>query len=154
MKTLKLLFTALIVSLTTLSCSSDDDNNTTTNSLVGKWTYEKEEALDANGKVISTYIPTEYEFCGKNVLDFQSDGAYVVTQYEYYLNNCNQYTSVIGTWKLEGNLLTVEFDDEKDSQTVKFAGDIAEFEAPLSRDQAGDYELNVVKLRTILKKVK
>ena len=157
MKTLKLLFAAAILSLTTIACSSDDNkNNETTNSLIGKWTFEKEEAIDANGKVVSTYIPDSYEFCEKNIYEFKDNGTYVGTQYDYILNNCTKYISVLGTWKLEGNTLTFITIDGADTETVTFSGNTAIFERPLSRDDYGygDYELNVVKLRTYLNKVK
>lgn len=157
MKTLKLLFAAAVLSLTTIACSSDDNkNNETTNSLVGKWTYEKEEALDANGNVVSTYIPDIYEFCEKDVYEFENNGTYLITQYEYDSEKCNISIHDNYTWKLEGNVLTVITNYRTSTHTITFSGNTAILEAPLSREEYenGDYELNVVKLRTYLNKVK
>jgi hypothetical protein len=154
MKTLKLLFAAAVLSLTTIACSSDDNkNNETTNSLVGKWTYEKEEALDANGKVVSTYIPDSYEFCEKDIYEFENNGTYVITQYEYYSEKCNSYT-YISNWKLEGDILNVYDDDFNNTLLVKFEGDRVAFEHDLLTGvDAEEYDPSVTKIRVILKKI-
>ena len=151
MKTLKLLFAAAILSLTTIACSSDDNkNNETTNSLIGKWTYEKEEALDANGKVVSTYIPEQLEFCEKDFLEFIADGTYIDTYFDYYDNKCDSRVSN-GIWSLKDNLLTV---DNKSTLTIEFLEDTFAIERPLSREEYeyGDYKLNVIKVRNIYKR--
>ncbi|UYW01008.1 hypothetical protein K5I29_10990 [Flavobacterium agricola] len=155
MKTLKsILSLVLITTLFLTSCSSDDNNNdaTPTNSLVGTWTFEKEEALDANDKVVSTYIPNSYQFCEKEIYEFLVTGQYIITQYEYYFETCNLDLTE-GTWEQNGNEINIKSGDFSNQAVIKFVDDLVYIDhAPLTGDDAVEYDPSVTKIRIVLKK--
>jgi hypothetical protein len=153
MKKFKLLFGAIALAAVTLvSCSKDDNNNSNDNAIIGKWTLEKEEALDVNNKVVSEYIPFDDELCDRSFTEFQKGGNMVSTYYEYYNNQCNAVTNVF-SWTLTNNILVAVGEYGTSELTSKFEGNLMYLETPLPREEAQYYDLNVVKLRYTYKKL-
>jgi len=119
------------IALTTFSCS-DDDNQAPAeqNKLIGKWDYIEELALDADGNVVSTNGACPYD-----MFDFLTNGILKQTNYDYSTNpNDCEPENVNGTWHTEGETLKLINDD--------------------TNEQGKVYELNVVSLKYVFKRLK
>jgi len=153
MKNLKLLFGAIVLAATTLtSCSKDDDNNSNDNAILGKWVFTKEEALDANGKVVSTFT-TVTGVCDQDYEEFFGDKNGLSVAYDSH-NNCEE-SGVTYTWKIENDQLLIFHAGEDSDNSIfnfKMNGDVMELTRPLKRWEASEYELNVTQLKISLKK--
>lgn len=109
MKKLSIIFVSILtLGLTTVSCSSDDDKDN--GSLEGKWEVteqgvifngiEKLEAYDNEG---GCEIPS---------MTYSTDGKFVDTTSDYWDSKCSTYTEE-GTWKKDGNTITLKYSDEE-----------------------------------------
>ena len=141
------------------ACSNDDDSTSGQNEkLTGKWIYVQELALDANGKVVSTYNDDNGK-CPLDLYDFLSNGTVNQMDYNYSTleSNCKA-ENVSGKWSIKGNQFTLEnkysgnVDVNSTYKINKLTGDTFEIDEPLPRNLADDYELNVVTLRQVFKK--
>lgn len=152
------IFTMAALAITALSCSSDDNGGSTPNEqnkLLGKWDYVQELALDANGNVVSTYNP-DNGVCPSDIFEFKKDGVLQNIDYDFS-NNTNECNGDInnGTWNISGNTFKLTIRGEEGSFEVKnLTNDTFEVQRPLTRDEAEEYELNVVALKTVFKKSK
>ncbi|WP_177762641.1 lipocalin family protein [Flavobacterium sp. I3-2] len=156
MKKMFLSAVVLMISATALLSCSDDDNNSgvTSNQLNGKWNNLREEALDANGNIVETYI-FENGSCPLDINEFKDNGVFVFTEYDYSTNasDCNEEISN-GTWSLvDNNFKLNQGGEEFNFQVVKLNATEFEIQKPLSSEDAEDYELNVVTLRYVFKKI-
>lgn len=108
-KQMKLKFLSLVaVAALMASCSGDDDNSVKSADLVGKW-------YPVSYKYGGATIPYEdHEECGKDYTEFLADG--VLNDVDIY--NCDAYTDT-GAWVLKGNKLTISFDGESGTATIK-----------------------------------
>jgi len=145
----------LLLTLTLVSCSKSDDDNSSSNnnSVVGAWTFEKTEALDADGKLVSETIE-EAGKCGKFVIEFLANGNTIETSYDEVSGECVEDKDFT-KWKIEGNqLMILPEDEDPDNTTFTFkrSGDVLELTRPLKRWEAGEYELNVTQLKFVYKK--
>lgn len=152
------IFTVASLAITVLSCSSDDNGGNTSNEqnkLLGKWDYVQELALDASGNVVSTYNE-DNGVCPADIFEFKKDG--VLQNIDYvFTNNTNECDGDInnGTWNISGNTFKLTIGDGEESFEIKnLTNDTFEVQRPLTRDEAEDYELNVVALKFVFKKSK
>ncbi|MDM1328863.1 lipocalin family protein [Myroides odoratimimus] len=152
------IFTVAALAITALSCSSDDNGANTSNEqnkLLGKWDYVQELALDASGNVVSTYNE-DNGVCPADIFEFKKDG--VLQNIDYvFTNNTNECDGDInnGTWNISGNTFKLTIGDGEESFEIKnLTNDTFEVQRPLIRDEAEDYELNVVALKFVFKKSK
>ena len=152
------IFTVAVLAITALSCSSDDNGSNTSNEqnkLLGKWDYVQELALDANGNVVSTYNP-DNGVCPADIFEFKKNGVLENIDYDFS-NSANECDGDIinGTWNISGNTFKITIRGGEESFEIKsLTNDTFEIQRPLSRDEAEEYELNVVALKTIFKKNK
>ncbi|MDR2121748.1 MAG: lipocalin family protein [Flavobacteriaceae bacterium] len=167
----KILLTALssiVLCLSFAACSDDDDSTPASSEnvilsppnsekLIGKWVYEKESALDADGKVVSIYFGDK---CPSTVVDFKADGTLVETVYFYDdMKDVCEPDTLNGKWSINGDTFTeenkyTEVGEGISKHTIiRLSDDTFEIEAPLPKYLAGDYKPNVVKLQYILKKL-
>ncbi len=108
MKKLSILFVSVLtLGLSLTSCSSDDDNG---GSIEGKWEvthqgviFNGQEALEAYDNEGGCEIPS---------MTYSSDGKFVDTTSEYWDSKCSTYSEE-GTWKKEGNTITLKYSDEE-----------------------------------------
>ena len=145
------------IAVTAVSCSDDDKPAPTEqNQLVGKWNYIEELALDANGNVVSTYSD-DNGVCPHDTFEFKVGGILQNMDYNFS-DNSNECTpdTFNGTWNVTGNTFKLalgEGEDLEDSFEIKkLTADTFEIQRPLTRDEAEDYELNVVALKFVFKK--
>ncbi|MDR2121747.1 MAG: lipocalin family protein [Flavobacteriaceae bacterium] len=182
----KILLTALssiALCLSFVACSGDDDDSTSvvtptppnSEKLIGKWTYVKELALDAGGKVVSVDSLNQYYIinfgpngvsidsisCSSSIIDFKADGTFVETDYSYNEKKgaCIPDT-VNGKWSINGDTFTMENNDVEEGEesivifTIETLSDnVFKIDIPLSKDFASDYKPNVVKLRHVLERL-
>ncbi len=159
---MKKIFSTLALSaiaVTAVSCSDDDKPAPAEQKqLLGKWNYIEELALDVNGNMVST-DSGENGVCPLDIYDCLSNGSLQHTDYDYSTNSnacSNQILS--GTWSINANTFTLknEFTGEEGEafEIKKLNNDSFEIQQTLSREDAGNYELNVVSLKYIFKKVK
>ncbi|MDR6761226.1 hypothetical protein J2Y38_001424 [Flavobacterium sp. 2755] len=108
MKKLSILFVSVLtLGLTAVSCSSDDDDN---GSIEGKWeithqgvVFNGQEALEAYDNEGGCEIPS---------MTYSNDGKFVDTTSEYWDSKCSTYSEE-GTWKKDGNTITLTYSDEE-----------------------------------------
>jgi len=147
------------VAITAVSCSDDDKTAPAEqNQLLGKWSYMEELALDANGNVVSTYSDNNGE-CPYDTFEFKNNSVLQNIDYDFSdnANECSGNTTN-GIWNVTGNTFKLalgEGEDFEDSFEIKkLTADAFEIQRPLSKEEAVDYELNVVALKFVFKKVK
>lgn len=143
------------IAVTVVSCSDDDKPAPAEqNLLIGKWNYIEELALDANGNVVSTYSD-DNGVCPHDTFEFKAGGVLQNIDYNFSdnANECNPDT-FNGTWSVTGNTFKLALgEDLEDSfEMKKLTADSFEIQRPLTREEAEDYELNVVALKFVFKK--
>jgi len=142
------------IALTAFSCS-DDDNTIPqeTNKLLGKWNFIEFEGLDAEGKVVETFIE-DNGVCPFDYDDFLENGTVHTIAYGYNENveDCD-YEEAIGTWKIEDTKFTTTYGSTTDVYTiVKLTTDTFEIQAPLTEDAIGHFDPKIVSFKSIYKK--
>lgn len=159
MKKIFLMLALSAVAVTAVSCSDDDKPAPAEqNQLLGKWSYIEELALDANGNVVSTYSDDNGE-CPYDTFEFKNNGILQNIDYNFS-SNANECSGdeINGIWNVTGNTFKLalgEGEDFEDSFEIKkLTGDAFEIQRPLTKAEAEDYELNVVALKFVFKKVK
>jgi len=159
MKKIFSILTLSAVAITAVSCSDDDKPAPAEqNQLLGKWSYMEELALDANGNIVSTYSDDNGE-CPYDTFEFKNNSVLQNIDYDFSenANECSGNTTN-GIWNVTGNTFKLalgEGEDFEDSFEIKkLTADTFEIQRPLTREEAEDYELNVVALKFIFKKVK
>lgn len=147
------------VAVMTVSCSDDDKPAPTEqNQLSGKWSYVKELALDANGNVVSTYSD-DNGVCPFDTFEFKTGGILQNIDYDFS-NNATECSGIStnGIWNVTGNIFKLALgegeDFEESFEIKKMTADAFEIQRPLAREEAEDYELNVVALKFVFEKVK
>lgn len=149
-----------VMALGVVSCGSDDNSSDKgNNKLVGKWTIMEELALDAKGNVVETDM-YDNGACPLDVAEFVAGGIYEVIYYNYgeLVSECKSEVEG-GSWKVEGDKLKIGLVEGAINVeavfTIKELSDNTLLvDRPMSRDEAEDYELNVVTIRQVFKKVK
>lgn len=149
-----------VMALGVISCGSDDNSSDKgNNKLIGKWTIMEELALDAKGNVVETDM-YDNGACPLDVAEFLVGGFYQNTYYDYseVASDCKSEVEE-ATWKVEGDKLKLGF--VEGALNVEAVFTIKELsdntllvDRPMTRDEAEDYELNVVTIRQVFKKVK
>lgn len=142
-----------------LSCSGDENISFSDSSqLIGEWNYIREEAIDANGDVVSTYVENNGQ-CPLDVFDFREQGVLINTDYDFSTNP-NQCSGNVNneTWKMSGSTLTLTFSTPNGK--FEYAYEIKKgtsseliIQAPLTKAQEEEYELNVVALKHVFRKM-
>ncbi|RYJ37210.1 lipocalin family protein [Flavobacterium anhuiense] len=108
MKKLSILFVSILtLGLTAVSCSSDDDKDG--GSIEGKWEVTHQGAILNGQEVIQPY---DSEGCEIPSMTFTNDGKFIDITSEYWDSKCSTYTED-GTWKKDGNTLTLKYSDEE-----------------------------------------
>lgn len=144
------------LSLGILSCSDDDKNSSSEqNPLVGKWNFISELALDAQGNLVSSDIDDNGS-CPLDIYEFLNEGTFNHVDYDYSLEptNCNP-DKYKGTWSITDTTFKLKEDGEDELSFIIVKQTATEFEVQktLSRNDKGDYELNVVSLKYVFKKI-
>ena len=145
------------ITVTAVSCSDDDKPAPAEqNQLIGKWNYIEELALDANGNVVSTYSDDNGE-CPHDTFEFKSGGILQNMDYNFS-DNASECSgdAINGIWNVTGNIFKLALgegeDFEESFEIKKLTADTFEIQRPLTREEAEDYELNVVALKFVFKK--
>lgn len=158
-KMLKPTIVLLSIFTTLLSCSGDENISFSDSSqLIGQWNYIREEAIDANGDVVSTYVENNGQ-CPLDVFDFRDQGVLINTDYDFSTNP-NLCSGKVNneSWSISGSTLTLTVSTQ--SGIFEHAYEIKKgsssemiIQAPLSRAQEEEYELNVVALKHVFRKM-
>lgn len=103
------LFALGIAALFIASCSKDDDGGSIDKDMLQKKWYN--ESTIVNGITIPY---DDHEVCGKDYWEFRSNGVLRVVD----VWNCEEDVEE-ATWSVSGKKLTISFDGESDSATIK-----------------------------------
>jgi len=142
-----------LAALLLLSCSGEESNIfLDSNELIGEWNYIKEEALDANHNIVSTYFEDNGQ-CPLDVFDFREQGVLLNTDYDFSTNP-NTCSGIVNqeTWSISGSTLTLTVSTPNGRFEYAYEikkGTNTEFviQAPLSKNQKEDYNSEVVALK-------
>lgn len=149
----------LTTAIALVSCTGEESNVfLDSNQLIGEWNYINEEALDANGDVVSTYFENNGQ-CPLDIYDFREQNVLVTTDFDFSTNSSLCSGNVKNeTWRISGSTLTLTVSTPNGK--FEYAYDIkkgtsSEFiiQAPLTKAQEEEYELNVVALRHVFRKI-
>lgn len=125
MRKLNIYIIVLIGAILLTSCSGDTDSADFTpevNTIVGKWNPIKEVDVCSTGsETISEYSTCKqksiYTFAAHVNPDIKSDGTLTIEKYYSDDNECVLGSTIVGTWSLSGEDLTLTFGDSTETPT-------------------------------------
>ncbi|OBX25139.1 lipocalin-like protein [Gelidibacter algens] len=98
-----------------ISCSPKDNSVSETNSIIGAWKPIKEIHVCSTG----TQHVYEYSICEQTGrITLSANGTLSTTAHDQTEGNCVQYDSAMGTWKLNGNNLTIIINEHTNNPSL------------------------------------